>query len=262
MASSERLRCIYGQKNFEEEWINPRSVKKELRSPKRDQALFVAQFAKVCNTVWEERCKVEEGDMDVKDITCFNILLMGQGGSGKTAIIQEIVLPTLDFLFGCDATMIVCAKWSQAENISTEAHKAVTCHRAASVGVQTYRNAYILPGDKKKALENRWGDKFCLILEEVSMIGPDLYNLLLYRSFHGRRTKWSIQESEYDKLGSAFGRMPIVIHLGDFLQKKPIGGRSISLIDDLKERERMGKMPDEYPPEMPAGHEMFLPDDC
>ena len=96
----------------------------------------------------QEDCKVEDGDMDVKKITCFNILLMGQGGSGKTAIIQEIVLPTLDFLFGCDATLIVCAKWSQAENISTDAHKAVTCHRAASIGLQSYRNADILPGDK------------------------------------------------------------------------------------------------------------------
>ena len=55
------------------------------------------------------------------------------------------------------------------------------------------------------------------------MIGPDLYNLLLFRSFHGRRARWNVKESEYDKLQGAFGRMPLVIHLGDFLQKKPIG---------------------------------------
>ena len=96
-----------------------------------------------------------------------------------------------------------------------------------------------------------------MILEEVSMIGPDLYNLLLYRSFHGRRIRWSVQESEYDKLGSAFGRMPIVIHLGDFLQKKPIGGSSISLIDDLKERERAGKMPEQFPPEYQQAMKVF-----
>ena len=205
---------------FEGEWTNPQSGKKELRPLKRDQALFIAQFAQVCNTVWDEDRKVEDGEMDVKAITCFNILLMGQGGSGKTAVVQEIVLPTLDFLFGRGATLIVCAKWSQAENISTDVHKAVTCHRAASIGIQSYRNADILPGDAKQALERRWESKRCLILEEVSMIGPDLYNLLLYRSFHGRRKRWSVQECEYDKLSSAFGRMPIVIHLGDFLQKK------------------------------------------
>ena len=121
--------------------------------------LFVAQFAQVCNTVWEENCKVDKGDMDVENITCFNLLLMGQGGSGKTAIVQEIVLPALHFLFGCETTLIVCAKWSQ-----THVHKAVTCHRAASIGIQSYRNACILPGDKEQALEKIWEDKRCLIL--------------------------------------------------------------------------------------------------
>ena len=244
-------------KRFEEEWTNPHSGKKEPRPLKRDQVLFIAQFAHVCNTVWEEDRRVEEGELDINKITCFNILLMGQGGSGKTAIVQSIVLPTLDFLFGCQATLIVCAKWSQAENISTDIHKAVTCHRAASIGIQSYRNANILPGDNRQALQRRWENKRCLVLEEVSMIGPDLYNLLLFRSFHGRRTRWNVKESEYDKLQGAFGRMPIVIHLGDFLQKKPIGGHSTSLIDDLKERERNGKLPDNFPPEYQMAMKLF-----
>ena len=190
----------YMAKRFEEEWTNPRSGKKEPRPLKRDQVLFVAQFAQVCNTVYDEDRKVEEGELDVKKITCFNILLMGQGGSGKTAVVQDIVLPALDFLFGCEASLIVCAKWSQAENISTDTHRAVTCHRAASIGIQSYRNANILPGKNKQALQQRWENKRCLILEEVSMIGPDLYNLLLFRSFHARRTRWNVQECEYDKL--------------------------------------------------------------
>ena len=168
-----------------------------------------------------------------------------------------MVLPTLDFLFGCEATLVVCAKWSQAENISTDTNKAITCHRAASVGIQSYRNANILPGDKKQALERRWEGKRCLILEEVSMVGPDLYNLLLFRSFQGRRMRWDVKESEYDKLGGSFGRMPIVIHLGDFLQKKPIGGCSMSLIDDLQERERVGKLPENYAPEYQMAMKLF-----
>ena len=51
--------------------------------------------------------------------------------------------------------------------------------------------------------------------------------------------------------------MPIVIHLGDFLQKKPIGGHSISLIDDLKERERSGKLPENFPPEYQMAMKLF-----
>ena len=46
----------------------------------------------------------------------------------------DIVLLMLDFFFGSDAALIVCAKWLQADNISTDAHKVMTCHRALSAG--------------------------------------------------------------------------------------------------------------------------------
>ena len=153
----------------------------------------------------------------------FSILLMGQGGSGKMAVVREIVLPAIDFLFPPEppeqsSSLIVCASWAQAENISTAAHKAVSCHNAASMRVQSLRNAYMLPGDKKPALERRWGRKRLLVIEEVSMISPALYNMLLYRSYHGRATAWEVNEERlYDKFEGAFGRMPLVIHLGDFL---------------------------------------------
>ena len=89
------------------------------------------------------------------------------------------------------------------------------------------------------------------------MVGPDLYKLLLFRSFHGRRTHWNVKESEYDELHGAFGRMPIVLHLGDFLQKKPIGGASVSPIDDLKERAANGKLPEGYPAEFQSAAKLF-----
>ena len=238
----------YVAQRFENDWINPHTGRKEARPLKPDQGKFVAFFAYVCNIVWAELRKVEEGEMRIEDITCFDILLMGQGGSGKTAVVQDIVLPCLDFLFGSDATSIVCQKWSQAENISTNAHQAVTCHNAACVRPPPpYRNCLLLPTNCKDKLRRTWEERRCLIIEEVSMIGPDIYNFLSYRSYHGRRDRWNVQECEYDKPKTAFGRMPIVIKLGDFLQKKPIG--SLSLIDDLVELERNNKLPPNYPPE-------------
>ena len=70
------------------------------------------------------------------------------------------------------------------------------------------------------------------------MISPALYNMLLYRSFHGRREHWRVPESIYDKLRGAFGRMPIVLHLGDFLQLRPTN--ALSLLDDLRAKEEEG----------------------
>ena len=89
------------------------------------------------------------------------------------------------------------------------------------------------------------------------MVGPELNNLLLFRNFHGCQAHWNVKESEHDELHGAFGRMPMVLHLGDFLQKKPIGGASVSLINDLKERERNGKLPDSYPPEYHMAMKLF-----
>ena len=71
-----------------------------------------------------------------------------------------------------------------------------------------------MPGDKKTSLERKWGNKILLVIEEVGMIGPNLYNMLLYRSYHGRAERWEVREDMYDKLEGAFGRMPIVIQLG------------------------------------------------
>ena len=191
--------------------------------------------------VWDEDQQLLEGTITARERHCFNFLVMGQAGSGKTAVVQDICIPTIDFLFpandvGGSSVLIACSKWSQAENISTPTHKAISCHRAGLVGIQSFRNKDFLPQNKKPALVRTWSTLRCLILEEVSMIAPPLYNMLLYRSFHGRREQWQVQESEYDKLQGAFGRMPIVIQLGDFLQLKPTAS-SVSLITDPKDFE-------------------------
>eukprot|EP00959_Pyramimonas_sp_CCMP1952_P280758 5868569-Pyramimonas_sp.AAC.1 len=75
----------------------------------------------------------------------FQFLLLGQGGSGKTAVVQDIVLSAMDALFRAGTgkakfTLIVCAKWLQAANISTVARQAVCCHWAGVIGVQSFRN--------------------------------------------------------------------------------------------------------------------------
>ena len=122
-------------KSFEYDWVHSQTGKKGARCLKRDQVLFLSQFASTCNAVWEDEQRVLKGDSPVQKRRCFNFLLIGQGGSGKTALVQDVVLPAMGFLFSVCATLIVCGKWSQAENISTETHKAVTMHRAGCVGV-------------------------------------------------------------------------------------------------------------------------------
>jgi hypothetical protein len=222
----------YQAQRFEDGLTTPPGKKFKKKKLSFDQVLFLAQFAAACNAVWDDT----NNGVAVSQRRRFTLLLMGQGGSGKTAVVQEIVLPTMDFLFppesdGRRSSLIACASWAQAENISTTAHKAVSCHNAASMRVQSLRNTDMLPGNRLPSLERRWGHLILTILEEVGMISPALFNMLLYRSFHGRRVQWEVSEPLYDKLEGAFGRMPIVIYLGDFLQLRPTA--SLSLLDNL-----------------------------
>ena len=102
-------------RKFEEGKLDPKTGKMAARPLKRDQVYFVAQFAEACNTVWNE----ERDDTPMKKRSLLNMLLIGEGGTGKTAIVQEIVLPAADFIFPMQdskakPSLIVCAKWSQA----------------------------------------------------------------------------------------------------------------------------------------------------
>ena len=124
----------------------------------------------------------------------YSFLLMSQGGSGKAAIVQEIVLPAIDFIFppeqpNTSSSIIVCSSWAQAQNISTDVFNAVTCHNATCMRVQSYRNKDMLPEGKQALLEAKLNPIRALIIEEVSMISPALYNMLLYRFYHGRKNQ-------------------------------------------------------------------------
>ena len=90
----------------------------------------------------------------------------------------------------------------------------------------------MLPETKKAALEAKLNPKRALVTEEVSMISPALYNMLLYRFYHGRKDRWQIkQERHYVQRKCAFGRMPLKLHLGDFLQLRPTA--AMSLLTDM-----------------------------
>ena len=51
----------------------------------RDQTLFMVRFAHACDEVWEDK------DKEPAQRRCHHLLLLGQGGSGKTHVIQHLV---------------------------------------------------------------------------------------------------------------------------------------------------------------------------
>ena len=125
-----------------------------------DQIIFLARFAEICDCVWDDI----QNDVPMHSRRRYSILLLGQGGSGKTAVVQDIWLAVMDFLFPPDesatppkSSLIVCASWAQAENISNKEHKAITIHKASSMRVQSMRNADMAPGDRLSQLKKNVG---------------------------------------------------------------------------------------------------------
>ena len=70
------------------------------------------------------------------------------------------------------------------------------------------------------------------------MVSAANYDLLEFRTMHGRTKSHAVTESNYKQLGCSFGRCPIAIHLGDFLQLSPTG--QLSLVTDVNAKKEDG----------------------
>ena len=63
------------------------------------------------------------------------------------------------------------------------------------------------------------------------MVAARNYNMLNFRAMHGRKKTHAVSEKNYTCPNCTFGRCPIVIHLGDFLQLAPTA--ALGLITDV-----------------------------
>ena len=130
--------------------------------------------------------------------------------------------------------MAVAMSNAQAKNISTDAVKARTIHNAAGMRVQQYVNAKMRGGNKHGQLSRLWNQVRVLVIEQVSMVSADVYNMLDFRAMLGRSKDFDVSESNYRMPHHHFGRVPIVIHLGDFLQPTPTA--NLGLFQDANEK--------------------------
>ena len=203
-----------------------------------DQHIFMLRFGTVLNTVYRE-----EQELAPENRSVFHLLLLGQGGSGKTHIVQNLIFPVVQFIWPPqqdeDALMVVAAKNAQAKNISTESVRAKTLHTASCMRVQSLSNSQMSAGKKLKPLQKMWNSVRVLIIEEISMVAAMLYNMLDFRAMLGRRVTFKVDPQTYSKVGCAFGRVPIVVHLGDFYQLRPTA--QLSLLDDLDRKDEYGQ---------------------
>ena len=118
--------------------------------------------------------------------------------------------------------------------------------------VERLVNENMRPGNKLESLTKLWGCVRVLVIEEVSMVAASWYNMLDVRSMHGRSKKHDVYETTYKQPQHHFGRIPIVIHLGDFLQLSPTA--NIGLVEDVNAKNDDGSYKHPEPPALEVQH--------
>ena len=91
-----------------------------------------------------------------------------------------------------------------------------------------------------------------LAIEEVSMVAAALFNAVDIHACRGRSKQCDVQETTYKRPHHHFGRIPILLLLGDFLQLKPTG--SIGLLTGVNERLGDGSYRFKEPPTVEIQH--------
>ena len=171
-------------------------------------------------------------------------LLIGAGGTGKTTIILELLLPTFLEFFpaqdGEDRYAILTFSHAQGDAISNETFRAKTAHAAVGYRVASLRNKNMALATKRKHCERTWNPKILVVQDEVSLFPAMVENMLLYRSMRSRQNEHQLRPESYGDVSQLMGHVPILLVAGDFLHIKP--AKEISIADDLAALRQSGKL--------------------
>ena len=204
-----------------------------------EQHLAVAEFTVMVQTAMDEEAR----QVPWAERTMHRMILLGQGGTGKTMIVQDVFIPLIEWAFppraGDPRYLVVAFSHAQADAISNSSFRAKTLHSVSAMRVQSLDNKDMAPGPKLPRLQHIWEHKVCLVIEEVSMMAAVALNMGMYRATWGRKAQCQLSVDAYGTTSNIFGRVPIVLLLGDFLQLKP--PNATSLADDLMALAREGR---------------------
>jgi hypothetical protein len=204
-----------------------------------EQQALCKWFGRALDVALDEEIR----DVPVNKRTQSACLLIGAGGTGKTTIILQLLLPTfLEYfpeLDGEDRYVVLTFSHAQGDAISNDQFRAKTAHTAVGYRVASLRNRNMGLKTKRKYLERTWKPKILAVQDEVSLFPAMVQNMLFYRSMRSRQNEHGLRPEKYGDVGELMGHIPILLIAGDFLQIKP--AREISLADDLDALRRAGK---------------------
>ena len=197
-------------------------------------------FLAIVVTQLEKILAAEQGG---EAVTQEVVLLMGQGGSGKTELVnimQEVVW----HFFGDDAYIAMAPSNTTARGVGGD-----TIHSSTGLWGDTKLTTDKLTKARTPAMMDRWRPVRVLVLDEVGMCGPDLFGAASFRICFLRGSV-----DKYTMKGFAFGGIKLVVLAGDFLQLNPmvtLGSRALVRLSLLEVPKR------DHPPHLHEGHRCF-----
>ena len=190
----------------------------------RQQILAVAPIAWVMEQMWLNRSNPDSMLADGACNESCNCLWLGAGGSGKTYAYSKVLRPMFRRYFS-EAGYIVGAPTHAAVRLLGP--EAKTLHKWANVSPNTGLDRRSLRSAKNKGnpIEKKIIEVMAVLLDELSMNPPDVYHAAGFRFALLRQERMMLDMSHY--LQEWFGRVPIGVQLGDFLQLRPTAQRSL-----------------------------------
>ena len=190
----------------------------------RQQILAVAPIAWVMEQMWLNRSNPDSMLADGACNESCNCLWLGAGGSGKTYAYSKVLRPMFRRYFS-EAGYIVGAPTHAAVRLLGP--EAKTLHKWANVSPNTGLDRRSLRSAKNKGnpIEKKIIEVMAVLLDELSMNPPDVYHAAGFRFALLRQERMILDMSRY--LQEWFGRVPIGVQLGDFLQLRPTAQRSL-----------------------------------
>ena len=197
----------------------------------RQQILAVAPIAWVMEQMWLNRSNPDSMLADGACNESCNCLWLGAGGSGKTYAYSKVLRPMFRRYFS-EAGYIVGAPTHAAVRLLGP--EAKTLHKWANVSPNTGLDRRSLRSAKNKGnpIEKKIIEVMAVLLDELSMNPPDVYHAAGFRFALLRQERMMLDMSRY--LQEWFGRVPIGVQLGDFLQLRPTAQRSLCECHDAQ----------------------------
>ena len=147
------------------------------------------------------------------------VFFLGGGGCGKTYTILHVVKPLIELFFGKDGFEGQCpsnagARLFQARTV----HASIGLTATASLAVENLK----LEGKTRTKVEKIAVPAAALAIDECSQLSGSLLHANAIRHTYARKRACGLKLEDCLSPNESFGRLPIVILSGDYLQLPPV----------------------------------------